>query len=64
MIRWSKALRRGAVTSVSSPPAERVLVVLTVIRCFHAAAASAGRCREAMPGWWSSRSRQNSRPSV
>ena len=55
--------RAGArVTSLISPPAGAA-GVLIMTRCFQAAATSAGRCSESMPGWWSSRSRQNSPPS-
>ena len=36
---------------------------LVMIRCFHAAATAGSRRRELMPGWCSSRSRQNSLPS-
>ena len=45
-----EALTRDALASVTSPPAGRDRVVLVVIRCFHAAAASAGRCSERCPG--------------
>jgi len=58
------ALTRVAETSVICPSAALDRVVLVLMRCFHAAATSAGRCRESMPGWWTSTSRQNSRPSV
>ena len=65
MTRWSMRVDAAApAISVISPPWSAVRVVLVVIRCFQAAADSAGRRSEPMPGWWSSRSRQNSRPSA
>ena len=47
-----------------SDPSGRWPGALVIIRCFQAAATSGARRSEAMPGWWSSRSRQNSLPSA
>jgi hypothetical protein len=63
VIRCSVTLIRGAEVTMSCP-STLSQTTLVAMRCFQAVTTSAGRCSDAMPGWWISRSRQNSRPRV
>ena len=63
-MRWSAALTRVARTRVMAPLLSTERVVLVAMRCFQPVATSAAKRNEPMPGWCSSRSRQNSRPKV
>ena len=49
---------------VMAPLLSTERVVLVTMRCFQPVATSAAKRNESMPGWCSSRSRQNSRPKV
>ena len=52
----------GCAAWTGCPCGVSVVVVLVITRCFHAAATSRGSLSELIPGWWVSRSRQNSLP--
>ena len=50
---------RGTTDSVTCRAGPVVRIVLTVTRCFHAAATPGSSRSELIPGWRNSRSRQN-----